>query len=111
MGKEKRTQRRTEASILMEIRGTDEAGEEFQEFVTALEVSRRGASFLTPLNLAVLSELTVAIPGRGPTRAEEGPTDFFSSAAIVRVVPEGEMKRVSLRFIGSTLMTFVSEGT
>ena len=36
MGKEKRTQRRTEASIPMEIRGTDEAGEEFQEFVTAL---------------------------------------------------------------------------
>ena len=111
MGKEKRTQRRTEASIPMEIRGTDEAGEAFQEFVTALEVSRRGASFLTPLNLAVLSELTVVIPGRGPTRAQESPTDFFSSAAIVRVVPEGEMKRVSLRFIGSTLMTFVSEGT
>ena len=53
----------------------------------------------------------MVIPGRGPTRAQEGPTDFFSSAAIVRVVPEGEIKRVSLRFIGSTLMTFVSEGT
>ena len=108
MGKEKRIQRRTEASIPMEIRGTDETGEEFQEFVTALEVSRRGASFLTPRDLAVFGELTVVIPGRGPTRAEEGPTDFFSSAA---VVPEGEMKRVSLRFIGSTLLTFVSEGT
>lgn len=111
MGKEKRTQRRTEASIPMEIRGIDEAGEQFQEFVTALEVSRRGASFLTPRDLAVLAELTVVIPGRGPTRSKEGPTDFFSSAAVVRVAPEGEMNRVSVRFIGSTLMTFVSEGT
>lgn len=111
MGEEKRIQRRTEASIPMEIRGTDDAGEDFQEFVTALEVSRRGASFLTPRDLAVFRELTVVIPGRGPTRAGEGATDFFSSAAVVRVVPEGEMKRVSLRFIGSTLQTFVSEDT
>ena len=111
MGKEQRIQRRTEASIPMEIQGTDVAGEEFQESVTALEVSRRGASFLTPRDLAVLTELTVVIPGRGPTRSKEGPTDFFSSAAVVRVMPEGEMKRVSVRFIGSTLMTFVSEGT
>jgi hypothetical protein len=49
------------------------------------------------------------LPGRGPMRPGEGPADFFSSASVVRVIKEGEMNRVALRFFGATLPTYVAE--
>jgi hypothetical protein len=53
--------------------------------------------------------LTVVLPGRGPVRPGEGPSDFFVSAAVVGVRQEGEMNRVSLRFVGATLSTYTAE--
>jgi hypothetical protein len=87
----------------------DARGEAFEEFTEALEVSRRGLSLLTKRDLLLSTSLTVVIPGRGPGRPGEGPTDFFSTAAVVRVEKEGEMSRVSIRFVGATLSTYTAE--
>lgn len=106
---EQRSHRRTDAAIPVEIHGTDAQGQSFEETTEALEVSRRGLSLLTRCDLPLYSSLTVVIPGRGPVRLGEGPSDFFASAAVVGVRQEGEMKRVSLSFVGATLATYTAE--
>jgi hypothetical protein len=106
---EQRTQRRTHAAIPVQVRGVDAQGDSFEENTEALEVSRRGLSLYTRRALPLHSSLTVVIPGRGPVRPGEGPSDFFASAAVVGVQKEGEMNRVSLRFVGATLSTYTAE--
>ncbi len=106
---EQRAQHRIHAAVPIQIRGVDAQGESFEEFTEAIEVSRRGLSLLTRRDLPELTSLTLVIPGRGPTRPGEGPSDFFAEAAVVRTVKEGEMNRVSLRFVGATLSTYTAE--
>lgn len=106
---EQRRQRRIQAAVPVQIRGVDARGEAFEESTEALEVSRRGLSLLTKRDLPLHSSLTVVIPGLGPSRPGEGPTDFFSTAAVVRVEKEGEMNRVGIRFVGATLSTYTAE--
>lgn len=106
---EQRSQRRTRAAVPVQIQGVDAQGESFEETTEALEVSRRGLSFHTRRDLPLNGALTVVIPGRGPVRPGEGPSDFFATAAVVRVQQEGETHRVSLRFVGATLSTYTSE--
>jgi hypothetical protein len=106
---ERRIQRRIEAAVPIEVRGVDGQGQQFEESTEALEVSRRGLSFATQRELPLYASLTVVIPGRGPTRPGEGPTDFFATATVVRVKKEGETSRVSLRFVGATLPVYTSE--
>lgn len=106
---EQRSQRRIQAAVPIQIRGVDAKGEAFEESLDALEVSRRGLSILTKRDLSLYTSLTITIPGRGPTRPGEGPTDFFSSATVVRVKKEGELNRVGIRFVGATLSTYTSE--
>jgi hypothetical protein len=106
---EQRSQRRIHAAVPVQIRGVDARGEAFEESTEALEVSRRGLSLLTKRDLPLYSSLTVVIPGRGPSRPSEGPTDFFCTAAVVRVEKEAEMNRVSIRFVGATLSTYTAE--
>ena len=106
----KRSQRRIEASIPIEVKGLDALGVEYDDSTTALEVSRRGLSFLSKRDLAVFAALTIVIPGRGPTRPGQGASDFFTEAAVVRTtkVDEG-FYRVSVRFIGATLPMYSAE--
>lgn len=106
---EQRRQRRIQAAVPVQIRGVDARGEAFEESTEALEVSRRGLSLLTKRDLPLHSSLTVVIPGLGPSRPGEGPTDFFSTAAVVRVEKEGEMNRLGIRFVGATLSTYTAE--
>ena len=110
-GSERRTQRRVEVAMPIQVRGVDAEGKEFEESTEAVEVSRRGLSFLTKRELALFATLTVVIPGRGPTRPGEGPTDFFSPATVVRTVKEKEveMYRVGIRFMGATLPMYSAE--
>jgi hypothetical protein len=108
-GSQRRAQRRIEAAVPIQVRGADGQGREFEENTEALEVSRRGLSFSTQKELPVHSPLTIVIPGRGPIRPGEGATDFFATATVVRVVKEGEMSRVSVRFVGATLPVYTSE--
>jgi hypothetical protein len=108
----KRSQRRVEAAIPIQVRGLDVAGVEYDDSTTALEVSRRGLSFLTRHELALFAPLTVVIPGRGPMRPEDGPSDFFAEAAVVRSVKEDEeFYCVAVRFMGATLPMYSSEAT
>jgi hypothetical protein len=104
-----RSQRRTESAVPVQIRGTDGDGVAFEDFTEAVEVSRRGLSLLTKRNLPLLTSVTVVLPGRGPRRPGEGPSDFFSNASVVRVVKQDEMYRVGIRFIGATLTTYSAE--
>ena len=110
LGTDKRSQRRVVAAIPIRVRGLDTHGNEFDDLTTALEVSRRGLSFLTRHELAVFANLTVVIPGLGPMRPGQGPSDFFVEAAVVRTVHEGEqLYRVSVRFMGATLPMYSAE--
>jgi hypothetical protein len=106
---EQRSQRRIHAAVPVEIRGEDAQGEAFEESTEALDVSRRGLAVLTKRDVPVNSTLSVLLPGRGPSRPGEGPTDFFATAAVVRVEKEGEMNRVAIRFMGATLATYTAE--
>lgn len=104
-----RTQHRIHAAVPALIHGVDAQGEPFEESTEAIEVSRRGLSFFSRRDLREFAQITVVLPGRGPTRPGEGPTDFYSEAAVVRVQKEGELTRVSVRFMGATLSTYTSE--
>jgi hypothetical protein len=109
---DKRSQHRVEAAIAIRVHGVDSAGQMYDDTTTAIEVSRRGLSFLTKHELGVFSNLTVLIPGRGPVRAGDGPTDFFTEATVVRSVKEDEdLFRVAVRFMGATLTMYCSEGS
>jgi PilZ domain len=106
---EQRSQRRVHAAIPVQVKGVDAKGENFEEWFEAEEVSRRGVSVLTRRDLPVYTSLKVTIPGRGPTRPGEGPTDFYAEASVVRVKKEGEVNRVSIRFMGATLAIYTAE--
>jgi len=109
---ERRSQRRVEASLPVQIRGVDAQGVSFDEFTEALDVSRRGVSLLTKRDLPMFASLTIVIPGRGPVRPGEGPTDFFANATVVRVAKEDEETfRIGIRFIGATLPMYSAETT
>ena len=110
-GENKRSQRRVEAAIPIQVRGVDPAGGEWEDSTNAVEVSRRGLSFLTKRDLALFATLTVVIPGRGPARPEDGPSDFFAQATVVRSIKEDEdeLFRVGVRFMGATLPIYSSE--
>jgi hypothetical protein len=110
-GSERRIQRRVEAAVPIQIKGRDAQGREFEEATEALEVSRRGLSFLTRRELALFASLSVVLPGRGPMRPNEGASDFFSAATVVRVQKEGDTYRVGLRFVGATLPMYSAEIT
>ena len=111
-GEDKRSQRRVEAAIPIQVRGLDSAGIEYDDSTTAVEVSRRGLSFLTKHDLALFATLQVVIPGRGPVRPNEGPSDFFTEATVVRAIKEDdELYRVGVRFMGATLPMYSSESS
>jgi hypothetical protein len=109
MSDERRRQRRVEAAIPVEVRGTDAQGAAFEDFAEAVDVSRRGLSILTKRDIPMFANLTVTIPGRGPHRPGEGPSDFFAEATVVRVAREGDLNRLGIRFVGATLPMYTAE--
>jgi hypothetical protein len=99
-----------EAAIPIQVRGLDVAGQEYDDSTTAVEVSRRGLSFLTKRELPILATLTVVIPGRGQLRPDEDSAVFFAEATVVRSIKEDEeFYRVGVRFRGATLPMYSSE--
>ena len=83
----RRSQKRIEASLPVQIRGADPQGEPFEEFTAAVDVSRRGLSLLTARELQM----------------------FSTDAVVVAVRRENDMNRVGLRFVGATLPIYTSE--
>jgi len=108
---DRRTQRRVEAAISIRVQGLTSSGHAYDDATTAVDVSRRGLSFLTKHSLAVFAALTVIIPGRGPMRHPEGATDFFTEAVVVRSIKDDQgFYRVGIRFMGATLPMYSAEG-
>jgi hypothetical protein len=92
------------------VKGVDTLGIAYDDTTTALEVSRRGLSFLTKHELAIFAALTIVIPGRGPSRPGAGASDFFTEATVVRTSKvDEEFYRISVRFIGATLPMYSAE--
>ena len=111
-GPDKRSQPRLETSIPIQVRGVDAAGDEYNDSTNAVEVSRRGLSFLTKRELPIFATLTVVIPGLGHIRPGEDSSDFFAEATVVRSEREDEeFFRVGVRFMGATLPMYSSENT
>lgn len=107
---DRRGQGRVEAGIAIRVQGVDSAGQPYDDPTTALEVSRRGLSFRTKHDLAILATLTVTIPGRGPMRPGLGPTDFFTEATVVHSVKEDEgFYTLGVRFMGATFTMYSPE--
>ncbi len=106
---DRRSQKRVEATLPVEIRGVDPQGVAFEEFSVAVDVSRRGLSVLMARDLQILSTVTVVIAGPGPVRSGQGPSDFFTDAIVVAVHREDDMNRVGLRFVGAALPIYTSE--
>jgi hypothetical protein len=107
---DRRSQRRVEAAVRIRVRGQDKAGITYDDSTKAIEVSRRGLSFLTPHRLKASARLSVVIPGRGPARPGEGPSDFYTEAIVVRRVKGSDgFYRVGVRFIGATLPMYSAE--
>jgi hypothetical protein len=105
-----RSQRRVEASIPIQVRGLDSTGTGYEDETTALEVSRRGLSFIAWHDLPIFASVTVVIPGRGPLRSGEGPSDFFTEATVVRCTREpDESFRVAVRFRGASFPIYSAE--
>jgi hypothetical protein len=106
----RRSQRRLGAAVPLRVRGLDTAGQEFNDSTTAIEVSRRGLSFFSKRELAVFATLTIMMPGRGPVRSSEGPSDFLTEAAVVGCVRKNkDWFRIGVRFVGTTFPIYSSE--
>jgi hypothetical protein len=107
---DKRSQRRVEAAVPIQVRGIDAEGNEYDDSTSAIEVSRRGLSFFTKRHIPAFASLSVVIPGRGPVRPDEGPTDFFTEATVIRSIKEDEDSyRISIRFMGATFLMYSAE--
>jgi hypothetical protein len=105
-----RSQRRVEAAIPIQVRGLDAMGQAYDDSTTAVEVSRRGLSFLTNRRLGALAALTIVIPRRRPVRAGECPSGFFTQAKVVRCVKEDkQVFCIGVRFVGATLPMYSAE--
>jgi len=105
----RRSQKRIEASLPVQLRGADPQGEPFEEFTAAVDVSRRGLSLLTARELQIFSTVTIVIPGCGPARSGQGSSGFFTVAVVVAARRENDANRVGLRFVGATLPIYASE--
>ncbi len=109
-GDDRRVQRRVEAALAIRVQGVDSAGQPYDDDSTAIEVSRRGLSFLTARELTLFTIVTIIIPGRGPSRAGQGSSDFFTEAAVVRCSKDQEgYNRVGVRFLGANLTIYSAE--
>jgi hypothetical protein len=107
---DKRSQRRVESAVPILVRGLDAEGLEYNDSTSAIEVSRRGLSFLSKHNVPIFSTLSIVIPGRGPVRPDEGATDFFTEATVIRIVKEDpDSYRISVRFVGATFLMYSAE--
>ena len=100
---EQRSERRTVSKFSVWIKGADAHGVGFHERVRSVDASQHGIALLTQRDLSHSAILTVNIPGLGSRRADGGRADFRAQALVAYVLPEGDLNRVGLRFIGATL--------
>ena len=109
---ERRRERRVAVNLPMLVRGTDRAGESFEEHTLSVNLCRGGAAFATRYALQLGGRLEVRIPAT--QAAAESDTDFATQGRIVHVAP-GRNERelvVGVEFTGPHFhRMFVSEST
>lgn len=107
MGIDQRRQSRLNVSMNAMIKGVDRFGAPFDQTTPSENISRGGLAFRTTRELALDTELDIAIPRPPIGRREQAP--FFTTGKIVRVIREGEEFVVAVQFTGPQFRTFVSE--
>ena len=100
---QRRSEPRVESGDEVRIKGADARGVNFDERARTVNMSAHGLALLTPRDLAHAATLTVSIRGRGESRRIGGRADFLAQAMVTYVFPDGDLNRVGLQFIGTTL--------
>jgi hypothetical protein len=109
---ERRRERRVPVNLPMLVRGTDRAGELFEERTSSVNLCRGGAAFATRYAVDLGTRLEISIPITPP--AAEAEAEFSTQGRIVHVAP-GKNERellVGVEFTGPRFhRMFVSEST
>src|SRR5271169_4101153 len=107
---ERRRERRVPVHLPMLVRGTDRAGELFEERTSSVNLCRGGAAFATRYALDLGSRLEISIPVTPP--AGESDTEFSTQGRIVHLAPGRDSHEllVGVEFTGPRFhRMFVSE--
>jgi hypothetical protein len=109
---ERRRERRVPVNLPMLVRGTDSAGERFEEHTASVNLCRGGAAFATRYTLDLGTRLEISIPA-SPSASDQD-AEFSTQGRIVHVAP-GKTERellVGVEFTGPRFhRMFVSEST
>lgn len=98
---ERRKQRRISVGLDVIVRGQDRDGRRFEVTSQILDVSRTGASFLTPRDIEMGADVEILIPKLGlsgrPSR-----DDYQTLAHVVRVIddPVSGQRVIGVQFVG-----------
>ena len=110
---EHRRERRVPVHLPILVRGTDRAGEWFEEHTSSVNLCRGGAAFATRYALDLGARLEINIPVTPPAGKKEE-SEFSTQGRIVHVAPgASERERiVGVEFTGPRFnRMFVSEST
>ena len=109
---ERRRERRVPVHLPILVRGTDRAGERFEERTSSVNLCRGGAAFATRYALDLGERLQINIPV--PAAGGEPDAEFATQGRIVYVVPGANDREliVGVEFTGPRFHhMFVSEAT
>ncbi len=109
---ERRRERRVPVHLPMLVRGTDRAGEWFEERTSSVNLCRGGAAFATRFELDLGCKLEINIPV--PPAAGESELEFATQGRVVHLAPGAQASEliVGVMFTGPRFnRMFVSEST
>jgi len=109
---ERRRERRVPVHVPILVRGTDHAGEKFEEHTLSVNLCRGGAAFATRYALDLGDRLQINIPV--VASAGDPHKEFSTQGRVVHIVPgENERERIiGVEFTGPRFhRMFVSEST
>ena len=109
---ERRRERRVPVQLPMLVRGTDRAGEWFEERTSSVNLCRGGAAFATRFAVELGSQLEINIPV--PPVAGGSDVEFATQGRVVHLMPGTQEREliVGVVFTGPRFnRMFVSEST
>ncbi|MGH9679702.1 MAG: PilZ domain-containing protein [Candidatus Acidiferrales bacterium] len=109
---ERRRERRVPVHLPMVVRGTDHAGEKFEERTSSVNLCRGGAAFATRFAIDLGDRLDIFISA--PSPAKDPDTEFSTQGRVVHLDRgiDGHKQVVGVEFTGPRFhRIFVSEAT
>ena len=109
---ERRRERRVPVQLPILVRGTDRAGEKFEERTLSVNLCRGGAAFATRYTVDLGGRVEIDIPVAPPTSEEDA--EFSTQGRIVHLAPgrNDREKIVGVEFTGPRFHhMYVSETT